>query len=77
MEAPVGVRFDLNPQVSEQVRSCADEHEISMDGKTIRYHIVPRGNLFDYCQIAPQLMTPELCACSCTAPLRFRPAIAL
>ena len=57
---PWGVRFDLDPQVTEQVRNCADEHEITVDGRTIRYHIVPRGNLFVFCQIAPQLMTPQL-----------------
>ena len=57
---PWGVRFDLSPAVTDEVRSYADVHEAVVDGKTIRYHIVPRGNLFVFCQISPRLMTPQL-----------------
>lgn len=57
---PWGVRFELAAEVSEDVRACAEPLHILVDGRELTYHIVPRGNLFVFCQIAPQLMTPEL-----------------
>jgi hypothetical protein len=57
---PWGVRFNLDPAITEEVRGYGDPHEMTIDGRVIRYHIVPRGNVFVFCQIAPDLMTPEL-----------------
>jgi len=57
---PWGVRFELAPGVTEGMLACAEPLHMAVDGRDLIYHIVPRGNLFVFCQIAPQLMTPEL-----------------
>lgn len=57
---PWGVRFEVAPQVSEEMLACAPPLQMTVEGRELTYHIVPRGNLFVFCQMPPQLMTPEL-----------------
>lgn len=57
---PWGVRFAVEPEALETMKSCLDEFEMTAEDRTIKYHLVPRGNLFVFCQLAPSLMTPSL-----------------
>jgi hypothetical protein len=57
---PWGVRFNLEPEITREILGYAEPLEMTAGGHTIRYHLVPRGNLFVFCQIAPDLMTTEL-----------------
>lgn len=57
---PWGVRFNLNPDVTQKVLECSEAFSMEVGGRDLAYHILPRGNVFVFCQISPQLMTPEL-----------------
>jgi len=57
---PWGIRFELEPMVTETFQACAESHECQVGERTVRYHVVPHGNLFVFCDLDPDLMTPEL-----------------
>lgn len=57
---PWGVRFELDSEVTELVQGCSDACQMEIDGRVITYHLVPHGNLFVFCQVPPQEMTPAL-----------------
>lgn len=50
---PWGVRFELTPEVRERFRECGEPHRVA----DLTCHLVPRGNLFVFCQIPPEQMT--------------------
>jgi len=58
---PWGIRFHLAPAVAAQYHLCRQATPLMLeDGRSIACHLVKHGNVFAFCQLAPEEMTEAL-----------------